>query len=218
MGNQCFAPRLTLLLTCTALVLTQSGCAARHSAGWTAAPTNFNPQTAHLAAPVEEAPAPQRPGSVSGETPEGIKIHGHWTIDVRDPNGWTATHREFENALPVGAHTIAPMLGRSSTLGLWRVFASYPGGTDGPCLNPGPAPCYVIESSDPLTGSNFIHSLTISTPLVPDPDAGKMTLSGSFTVRNAGQITVVATVVNTCAPTVAPAMRVNDDYRSDFDP
>lgn len=38
---------------------------------------------------------------------EGIKVHGHWTIEVRDPDGRLAAHREFENSLapsgrPVG--------------------------------------------------------------------------------------------------------------------
>ena len=30
---------------------------------------------------------------------EGIKVHGHWTIDIRQPDGTLATHREFENSL-----------------------------------------------------------------------------------------------------------------------
>jgi hypothetical protein len=33
---------------------------------------------------------------------EGIKVHGHWTIDVRDPDGTLVTHREFENSLQQG--------------------------------------------------------------------------------------------------------------------
>ena len=31
---------------------------------------------------------------------QGIKVHGHWTIEVRNPDGSVATHREFENSLP----------------------------------------------------------------------------------------------------------------------
>ena len=35
---------------------------------------------------------------------EGIKVHGHWTIEVHNPDGTLATHREFENSLlPTGA-------------------------------------------------------------------------------------------------------------------
>lgn len=30
---------------------------------------------------------------------EGIQVHGHWTIEVKDPDGTVKTHREFENSL-----------------------------------------------------------------------------------------------------------------------
>ena len=38
---------------------------------------------------------------------EGIKVHGHWTIEVRNPDGKVVTHREFENALAQGGVTVA---------------------------------------------------------------------------------------------------------------
>jgi hypothetical protein len=33
---------------------------------------------------------------------EGINVHGHWTIEVRNPDGKVASHTEFENALSPG--------------------------------------------------------------------------------------------------------------------
>jgi len=33
---------------------------------------------------------------------EGIKVHGHWVIDVRNSDGTLASHTEFENALTAG--------------------------------------------------------------------------------------------------------------------
>lgn len=33
---------------------------------------------------------------------EGIKVHGHWTIEVRNPDGSMTRHLEFENALDPG--------------------------------------------------------------------------------------------------------------------
>ena len=39
----------------------------------------------------------------------GIKVHGHWVIEVKDPDGRVATHREFENSLvtaPGGGGTV----------------------------------------------------------------------------------------------------------------
>jgi len=35
-------------------------------------------------------------------TVEGVKVHGHWTIDVKNPDGSHASHHEFENALVSG--------------------------------------------------------------------------------------------------------------------
>lgn len=40
---------------------------------------------------------------------EGIKVHGHWTIEVRNPDGAVVSHREFENALN-GPLTLASLL------------------------------------------------------------------------------------------------------------
>jgi hypothetical protein len=33
---------------------------------------------------------------------EGINVHGHWTIEVRNPDGKVVSHTEFENALSPG--------------------------------------------------------------------------------------------------------------------
>jgi hypothetical protein len=53
---------------------------------------------------------------------EGIKVHGHWTIEVRNPNGTLVTHREFENALtPSGGLCLSFILTRNGTPGLWRI-------------------------------------------------------------------------------------------------
>jgi hypothetical protein len=39
--------------------------------------------------------------AAKGES-EGIKVHGHWTIEVRNPDGKIVSHTEFENALSPG--------------------------------------------------------------------------------------------------------------------
>jgi hypothetical protein len=39
----------------------------------------------------------------SGGMRDGVKVRGHWTIDVRNANGTLASHREFENALTAGS-------------------------------------------------------------------------------------------------------------------
>jgi len=53
---------------------------------------------------------------------DGIAVHGHWTIDVRNPDGKLASHHEFENALePSGAIALAGLLGRQFQAATWRL-------------------------------------------------------------------------------------------------
>src|SRR5271163_1792477 len=53
------------------------------------------------AKPAEAAPATPPPAAKtpSKGSQEGIKVHGHWTIEVRNPDGSLAKHVEFENSL-----------------------------------------------------------------------------------------------------------------------
>ena len=78
------------------------------------------------------APVPGAPPSASAERPkggnhEGIQVHGHWTIEVRNPDGKLVTRREFENSLsptgnsPGGAALLSASLSRYTTLGSWEV-------------------------------------------------------------------------------------------------
>jgi hypothetical protein len=62
---------------------------------------------------------PEAPGGPH----EGIKVHGHWTIEVHNPDGTLANHREFENSLDAnaGAAALASPLARRAVGGLWLV-------------------------------------------------------------------------------------------------
>lgn len=82
---------------------------ASASAARPAAPSATASQAQPVAQPGQTAaagvPAPKG-------THEGIKVHGHWTIEVRNPDGKVATHREFENSLVngPGAATLVSLL------------------------------------------------------------------------------------------------------------
>jgi len=45
-----------------------------------------------------EQPDQNHKKSDSGGKNEGIKVHGHWVIDVKNPDGSLAGHRDFENS------------------------------------------------------------------------------------------------------------------------
>jgi hypothetical protein len=57
----------------------------------------------------------------SGGQQEGIKVHGHWTIEIRNPNGSLASHFEFENALADNGLLLAELLNGSTTVTKWRI-------------------------------------------------------------------------------------------------
>lgn len=49
-------------------------------------------------------------------TGDGIKVHGHWTIDVKNADGSLASHHEFENALTSdGAASLSRLLATPNT-------------------------------------------------------------------------------------------------------
>jgi hypothetical protein len=93
---------------------------------------------------------------------DGIKVHGHWTIDVRNADGTLSSHNDLENELmPSGGAALANVLGRISRPTEWRLELSN-NASNGPCLasnNPPPAPSGIVVALqggltyDPQTGN-----------------------------------------------------------------
>ena len=129
---------------------------------------------------------------------EGIVVHGHWTLEVRNVDGSAGERREFENALvPDGVKTLAQILTRQRSVGSWIVMVrsvSNPGmfgcsnaailGEPGPLV---PTPCAFPDLSVSL-----------------DPSLTKVVLRGTVKATLAGDITSVGTRVS--APCVAGAI------------
>ena len=52
----------------------------------------------------------------------GLNVHGHWTIEIRNPGGSLAGRHEFENYLaPVGKKLLTAILTRTGTMMQWDV-------------------------------------------------------------------------------------------------
>jgi hypothetical protein len=135
----------------------------------------------------------------AGGTGEGIKVHGHWIIDVRNPDGTLATHREFENSLqPSGAVALSSSLGRTSVTGLWQVAFLGPS-SPGIC-NSGPN-CTIVESAE-IVAATDSRNLTVSLPIAPN--SGELILYGSVTAVRSGTVQLVETLLDVCAVGVAP--------------
>jgi hypothetical protein len=133
----------------------------------------FAPASPSLAATV-----PTRPHAVaaaddsSQSMRQGIKVHGHWTIEVRNPDGTVVKRVEFENGLcpttgggnPNGGVTggdfdFASLLTGGSIMGAWAISLGSPTVPAG--TNPGPAcgstgivpsPAFVLVQSVGISG------------------------------------------------------------------
>jgi hypothetical protein len=139
-----------------------------------------------------------------GAQKEGIKVHGHWTIDVRNPDGTLVTHSEFENALTAGgAATLSAILTRSVEPGFWRVILES-GGTSPWNTQSG----VITEQHDPFPLAPHVSkNLSIclgaggpctiaSVPQRSGPPAGTFLLGGNIPAQQNGTIDAVATWQN----------------------
>jgi hypothetical protein len=166
--------------------------------------------TARIAAASTEKPIPP---AAKGQL-EGITVHGHWTIDVKNPDGKLVSHREFENSLAPsngGASLLAALLGRVVTPGSWWVLL-----TDTTKKNvidisepnsPASADCAVIPTQS-TTGSCSL-SLSVAGPSVsPGTLTGTtLTFTGSGTVPAGfpSTISYVETDNFPCGPSLSPS-------------
>ncbi|MGH9139593.1 MAG: hypothetical protein ACRD2I_00475 [Vicinamibacterales bacterium] len=147
---------------------------------------------------------------------EGITVHGHWVIDVRNADGSLSSHMEFENrlALPgdepfggAGNRILAALLGRSSSAGIWEIQLH---GVNVDLCQDLTAPvvngCVITEPLAATVAANYFKNLTMTTDL----QAGTVTLKGTARANSCAAcgplpVTHVNTVIRTCAAASAPS-------------
>jgi hypothetical protein len=115
---------------------------------------------------------------------EGVKVHGHWIIEVKNPDGTRAQYREFENALlGQGGEALSSILAAQLVPSTWFVWLGSEVSTMGPCtLVAASVPC---ASTTPIgaqgaVATAYFPTLTISAP-TSGPNSGKVVLSGNVT-------------------------------------
>ena len=143
---------------------------------------------------------------------EGIKVHGHWTIDVKNPDGTLAHHHEFENSLQLeGAATIIQLITGVDVPSDMAIGVTSPAGQTPPCGPSSQSICLMVRSLSDDPGNSFCTSsavcsvnLTSATTLTSQPYT--LTYSGSFVASEAGSITGVESILGTCnlAPAISP--------------
>ncbi len=183
------------------LVFTQAGWAAQKETGSKApVPRGTSQETKKEVPSVNEAAGPH----------EGIKVHGQWIIEIREPNGKLVTRREFENALsPFASPILTGFLGRNSSVGKWNVLLFGNPISASPCLDSVGSPVFCevseVNAVPPATFVSF--TLTIANP-TSGPNAGALVLSGTAIAQNtasAVNIGDVRTTLGFCAPSASTA-------------
>jgi hypothetical protein len=165
--------------------------------------------------PVAASILPAEQSAPKGQL-EGIKVHGHWTIEVKNPDGSRVSRQEFENSLDLGgAQNIAmQLLGGWVPGGFSILLADAPAGGGGPCAPfnvAGATWCYLESSLINPTPSAFFEQASGCTgslispagpcfPLTAAPLANQtgFVISGTAVASRADQITDVFLQSLTC--------------------
>jgi hypothetical protein len=158
-----------------------------------------NPSTKSQTVAARDA-APQQVASHDKASPggpqEGIKVHGHWSIVIKNPDGSVASRHEFENALaaPGGSALLTQIMARAGTPGFYVVSLINSQVGASPC---GSTACTV---SEPGTVTATSTNLTVTATANPFAAV----LQGSFQASSAGDINEVRSFFTLCQPSVSP--------------
>jgi hypothetical protein len=151
------------------------------------------------------AKSPATASAPGGVPQESITVHGHWTIEVINPDGTLANHREFENALMIGAQAgLTQILGRDYSVGGWDIALMNNSGTS-PFIGSGGYSDFgaIVESSYPDSAPFIFKTLTISNNGIQNP--AWLKLAGTATAQRDGSITSVVTGVTLLSPDQVPS-------------
>ena len=164
----------------------------------------------------QQAPATVAPVAVAAESPnpakpasEGIKVHGLWVIDVKNPDGTLAEHRVFENSLQ-DSNTLVGLLGGYYVAGDFGIRLGY---QTSPSICP-TSSCYIVQSTTTQLGTDVCGAgncqlgLTKTVNLyngVGAPTAPSLVLAGQYTALQTGTVGQVGTNIGRCGSAAGPA-------------
>lgn len=97
-----FTRRAGMVLACAAFVFSSGAAAASVGTRKKAAASALGQTKSVAAKPAAQLAAAKKPVDIASPAKgmnTGIKVHGHWVIDVKNPDGSLARHVEFENSL-----------------------------------------------------------------------------------------------------------------------
>jgi hypothetical protein len=136
---------------------------------------------------------------------QNMKMHGHWTIDIKNPDGTLVQHHEFENSIQYdGQNYLVGLMSGYGAAGPWEIYFTSAGATasTSPC-NTGTYPyCAIVYSTTAQPGLFVCNGFyTCATGLTITPTFGvgpTLTLAGSIAATQNGSIGFVGTGMNAC--------------------
>jgi hypothetical protein len=141
-----------------------------------------------------------------GSPHEGLSVHGHWVIDIKNPDGTLAQHRDFENSLEYnGQGFLVGLLSGYLIPGDWMIVIGASSGTS--ACNAIYQYCGIVRSLNTYpalgycsyyycTGSNLSYTYNFGTGF---GGPYSVVLEGSITANQTGTIGAVYSLINTCA-------------------
>ncbi len=161
-----------------------------------------------------ELPASMQPGApvATGELKTsgasmnlGMKMHGHWVIDVKNPDGTLVEHRDFQNSLSASAQGILiGLLAGGFTPGDYMIAMGAQTG-NAPCVAVFQF-CGIAHNLTTSPATNYCSAYYCSGNLTYGFNYGTLfsgpysfVMSGSITANQAGTIGTVYTIYNACA-------------------
>jgi hypothetical protein len=228
---------MVALALCALLALAGSAAfaqwpAPRAAAGTPASGAASSANAVQPAAVTPPKPAHAEPGA--GGVHDGIVVHGHWVIDVKNADGTVTAHRDFENSLTAeGAYDLAALLVGGFVPGGWAVFingnsSSGSGATSeaGPCLpfsfqsegspqtSPGPASggmCVLaVAPNSQGDGSFWTSACEQAAPVTISQGTQVSPCSTSLSVTGPGQYVSTIVLTGSVPVTATVAGTVND--------
>jgi hypothetical protein len=210
-----------LVVACNLLLML---CTAQMAFAQQATPAQPQPNQQATSA-VAASPAANAAAAASKPESEGIKIHGHWVLEVKNPDGKLVERREFNNALVTGGSQLsgdqvlaALLSGNAAPGGMAIAFISGPTTTTGldvsSFCNGSGAPaginCFGFYMTKSVTANNDATGQVIGngqsglTGVVFFSPSVNIVLSGNYTVPAAlgtlGVINAVETYAGGCIP------------------
>jgi hypothetical protein len=196
-----------LLVTVSVLLFTGRATAQEHGTPMAlpGAATSMSTVQTPAAKGFEPVADPVRQLSHAGGPQEGIKVHGHWIIDVKNPDGTLVKHNTFENSLVYdGTQYLTALLSGYGVGGDYAIY--FTNATATPTASPTtnvvcPAPastttntfpyCSIVQNVNSQPGLfHCLHYVCVS-GLTVTPTFGSgagVTLVGAITAPQAGAV------------------------------